>query len=161
MRLIPAAMALLVLLCGCAQNPKAVQDGEVDQQLVNRYLQTQDRGGRVDDAGMSVLSSGLRYQVIEEGTGRTPGYNDTVLVNYRGWNAQGQLFDDSYRRGRPAMFQLGDVIEGWTQALSRMQEGATWRIIVPPYLAYGPKGNGQTIGPNETLTFEIELLQVR
>lgn len=110
------------------------------------------------EPGVVVLPDGLQYKVIKEGTGVTPGPNDIVTVNYRGTFVNGKEFDSSYERGRPAEFGVTQVIPGWTEALEKMKVGSKWDIYVPSNLAYGPNGR---IGPNETLIFEVELLDVK
>ena len=110
--------------------------------------------------GVIVRPSGLQYQVIREGTGTTPGIRDRVTVNYRGTLIDGTEFDSSYQRGEPATFQVNRVIKGWTEALTLMQEGAKWELVIPPELAYGEQGSGQLIGAYKTLVFEVELLKV-
>ena len=110
--------------------------------------------------GVIVRPSGLQYQVIREGTGATPGIRDQVTVDYRGTLIDGTEFDSSYQRGKPATFQVNRVIKGWTEALTLMQEGAKWELVIPPELAYGEQGSGQLIGAYETLVFEVELLKV-
>jgi len=111
--------------------------------------------------GVKTLPSGLQYKVIKAGTGKKPGMNDTVTVQYRGTLIDGTEFDSSYRRGQPATFQVSGVIPGWTEALTLMEEGAKWQLFIPPNLAYGERGAGGLIGPNATLIFEIELLSVQ
>ena len=111
--------------------------------------------------GVITLASGLEYRVITEGKGRRPKITDTIVANYRGRLIDGTEFDSSYKRGAPATFRLSGVIRGWQQALQLMPVGSTWRIYVPADLAYGPGGAGSVIGPNETLIFDIELLQIR
>jgi FKBP-type peptidyl-prolyl cis-trans isomerase FklB len=110
--------------------------------------------------GVIVRPSGLQYRVIKEGTGAKPGLHDKVTVNYRGTLIDGTEFDSSYKRGKPAHFQLNRVIKGWTEGLALMQEGAKWELFIPPELAYGERGAGQLIGPDETLIFEVELIKV-
>jgi FKBP-type peptidyl-prolyl cis-trans isomerase FklB len=102
----------------------------------------------------------LKYEVITPGTGKSPTLNDSVTVNYRGTLTNGTEFDSSYKRGKPATFPVSGVIKGWTEALQLMQEGAKWKLTIPPDLAYGSRGAGGAIGPNETLIFEVELLKV-
>lgn len=104
--------------------------------------------------------TGLQYVVIEEGTGATPGFTDSVTVNYRGTLLDGTEFDSSYKRGQPAVFPVNRVIKGWTEALMLMKEGAKYKLTIPPDLAYGERGAGALIGPNETLQFEVELIKV-
>lgn len=112
-------------------------------------------------AGVTELPSGLQYQVIKKGEGKQPKLSDTVTVHYRGTLINGTEFDSSYGRGEPASFQLDGIIKGWQEALPMMQEGAKWKIFVPPALAYGEQGTGAAIGPNATLIFEIELLAIK
>ncbi|MBX7209585.1 MAG: FKBP-type peptidyl-prolyl cis-trans isomerase [Verrucomicrobiaceae bacterium] len=105
--------------------------------------------------------SGLQYLVITEGTGRSPKATDTVVVNYRGTLLNGAEFDSSYQAGRePAEFPLNRVIKGWTEGLQTMKEGGRTRFFIPSELAYGKRGAGIDIGPDETLIFEVELLKV-
>lgn len=107
-----------------------------------------------------VLSSGLQYKVIKEGTGPVPGLEDNVECHYRGRLLDGTEFDSSYSRGRPAVFQVSKVIAGWTQALTRMPVGSKWELYIPPELAYGDEGAGDLIRPGHTLIFEVELLGI-
>ncbi|NIR32176.1 MAG: FKBP-type peptidyl-prolyl cis-trans isomerase [Gammaproteobacteria bacterium] len=106
------------------------------------------------------LPSGLQYKVLEAGSGKSPSAEDSVVVHYRGQLLDGTEFDSSYSRGEPTTLQIGETIEGWQEALPLMQEGAKWRLFVPPELAYGERGAGGAIGPNETLIFDVELITV-
>jgi FKBP-type peptidyl-prolyl cis-trans isomerase FklB len=110
--------------------------------------------------GVKTLPSGLQYQVIEKGTGKSPTKENTVTVDYKGTLIDGAVFDSSYDRGQPATFGVGGVIAGWTEALQLMKEGAKWRLFIPAKLAYGEKGAGAVIGPNSTLIFDVELKKV-
>lgn len=107
------------------------------------------------------MPSGLKYQILRKGTGKTPKATDKVTVNYRGAFVDGREFDSSYKRGKPATFPVNGVIKGWTQALQMMKEGSKWHLIIPPDLAYGPMGSPPVIPPNSTLYFDIELLKVQ
>lgn len=111
--------------------------------------------------GVKTTASGLQYKVLEEGTGRSPKATDTVVVNYRGTLINGTEFDSSYKRKKPTEFALNQVIKGWTEGIQLMKEGAKYQLFIPSDLAYGPKRVGAKIGPNETLIFEVELLQVK
>jgi len=111
--------------------------------------------------GVVALPSGLQYEVIEEGTGKSPKPGDEVTVHYRGTLVDGTVFDSSYERGEPVTFPVEGVIPGWTEALQLMKEGAKWKLFIPPSLAYGERGAGQVIGPNATLLFEVELISVQ
>ena len=110
--------------------------------------------------GVVVLPSGLQYKVITEGTGRTPTAGNTVKVNYRGTLIDGEQFDSSYDRGKPAQFKVSGVIKGWQEGLQLMKEGAKWELYVPSDLAYGDRGSGRQIAPGSTLIFEVELLEI-
>ncbi|HEB95714.1 MAG TPA: FKBP-type peptidyl-prolyl cis-trans isomerase [Sedimenticola thiotaurini] len=108
--------------------------------------------------GVVTLPSGLQYKVLREGKGTPPAADAKVTVNYRGTLIDGTEFDSSYKRGKPTTFSLDRVIPGFREAITRMKPGAKWQVVMPPELAYGSKGAGTAIGPNETLLFEIELL---
>jgi FKBP-type peptidyl-prolyl cis-trans isomerase len=110
--------------------------------------------------GVVTLPSGLQYKQIEAGKGEQPGAADTVTVHYRGTLINGTVFDSSYDRGEPVSFPLQNVIAGWTEGLQHMREGSKYELYIPPELAYGPGGSGPAVGPNETLIFEVELLEV-
>ena len=110
--------------------------------------------------GVKVAESGLQYKVLEEGDGPSPDANDKVTVHYEGTLVDGSIFDSSLKRGEPATFPVNRVIPGWTEALQMMQEGDKWKLFIPPDLAYGEQGAGQSIGPNEALIFEVELIEV-
>ena len=110
--------------------------------------------------GVKTTASGLQYKVITEGKGLQPKERDTVKVHYRGTLLNGTEFDSSYKRNEPAVFPLNGVIKGWTEALQLMNVGAKYQIVLPSRLAYGENGAGQLIGPNATLIFEVELLNI-
>jgi FKBP-type peptidyl-prolyl cis-trans isomerase FklB len=106
------------------------------------------------------LPSGLQYKVITEGKGKQPKSTDTVVAHYRGTLINGTEFDSSYKRNEPATIPVAGVIKGWQEVLPLMKEGAKWQVYIPAELAYGPRGGG-SIGPNEVLIFDIELLSVK
>jgi FKBP-type peptidyl-prolyl cis-trans isomerase FklB len=110
--------------------------------------------------GVVTLLSGLQYKIIKEGDGKIPQEEDTVTVNYRGSLVDETEFDSSYKRGNPATFPVNGVILGWQEALKLMKVGSKWQLFVPAGLAYGEQGTGNTIGPNSTLIFEVELLSI-
>jgi FKBP-type peptidyl-prolyl cis-trans isomerase FklB len=112
-------------------------------------------------AGVVTRESGLQYKVIQDGKGKQPKATDTVSVHYRGTLTNGTEFDSSHKRGEPATFPVNGVIKGWQEVLPLMKEGAKWQVWIPSDLAYGARGAGHNIGPNETLIFEIELLAVK
>ena len=108
---------------------------------------------------VTITESGLQYEVLESGDGATPGPEDTVEVNYEGMLLDGTVFDSSFERGESVSFQTNQVIEGWQEALQLMSVGDSWMLYIPAELAYGENGQGP-IGPNEMLTFRVELLSV-
>ncbi len=107
-----------------------------------------------------VTESGLQMQVINEGTGPSPSADDQVKVHYRGTLIDSTEFDNSYSRGEPAVFRVDQVIPGWSEGLQKMKVGGKYRLVIPPELGYGERGAGRDIGPNETLVFEVELLDI-
>jgi peptidylprolyl isomerase len=114
--------------------------------------------------GVKTTSSGLQYQVINEGKaeGKSPSADDTVEVHYQGVLLNGTEFDSSYARGETIEFPLDGVIAGWTEGVQLMSEGDKYRFFIPPALAYGERGTpGGPIGPNEALIFEVELVAVK
>jgi len=110
--------------------------------------------------GVKTTESGLQYEELTAGKGESPSEADTVKVHYRGELIDGTEFDSSYSRNQPVSFPLNGVIPGWTEGLQLMKEGGKARLVIPADLAYGPGGMGEAIGPNETLVFEVELLEV-
>jgi len=106
-------------------------------------------------------ASGLQYKILASGEGKAPKATDVVLVNYRGTLLDGKEFDSSYKRNEPIEFPLNQVIPGWTEGVQLIKEGGKIQLFIPSQLAYGPRGAGGLIGPNETLIFEVELLKVR
>ena len=141
--------ALLLTADGLAQAPSPTERGE-------KFLM--ENKAKED---VKTLPSGLQYKVIKEGTGKTPKLTDTVVTHYRGTLLDGTEFDSSYKRNEPAEFPVNRVIKGWTEALQLMKEGSKWMLYVPSKLAYGERGAGGAIGPNEALIFEVELIKVK
>lgn len=110
--------------------------------------------------GVVTLASGLQYKILKDGNGPKPKASDTVKCHYEGRLINGQVFDSSIRRGEPAEFPVSGVIAGWVEALQLMPEGSKWQLYIPSELAYGAHGAGQSIGPNATLIFDVELLSI-
>ena len=111
--------------------------------------------------GVRTTASGLQYQVIRPGTGRSPKATESVRTHYRGTLLSGKEFDSSYRRNRPATFPVNGVIRGWVEALQLMKVGGKWKLWIPAKLAYGQRGQGRIIGPGALLVFELELLAIQ
>jgi FKBP-type peptidyl-prolyl cis-trans isomerase len=116
--------------------------------------------------GVETLPSGLQYTVLKEGTGPKPKGSDMVLCNYRGTLLNGSEFDRSYP-GKPVTFSVeeGGGIPGLSEALRLMPVGSEWKLFIPPKLAYGTRGRlsvvGSTVGPNETIIVQVELLSIK
>ena len=110
--------------------------------------------------GVKTTASGLQYEIVTEGAGATPTAADKVTVHYKGTLIDGTEFDSSYSRGQPVTFPLANVIPGWTEGLQLVKAGGKAKLYIPSTLAYGERGAGPKIGPNETLVFEVELLGV-
>ena len=144
------------------------------QALLNEYFDKQARDQAKDaiaegkvfleenakKEGVTTTKSGLQYQVLTEGTGRSPKATDKVRCHYEGWLINGNVFDSSYQRGEPADFPLNGVIPGWTEGVQLMKEGAKYRFFIPYILGYGERGAGSNIPPYSTLIFDVELIKV-
>lgn len=113
-------------------------------------------------ANIVTTQSGLQYEVLKKGAGTvSPSATDSVTVHYKGTTIDGREFDSSYSRGEPITFPLNGVIPGWTEGLQLMKEGDQFRLYIPPELAYGERGAGSAIGPNEALIFDVELIKIQ
>lgn len=110
--------------------------------------------------GIFATASGLQYEIISEGSGSKPLATDLVKVHYEGKLRDGTVFDSSIARGEPVQFQLNQVIPGWSEGVQLMNQGGKYRFYIPSALGYGQQGAGGAIGPNETLIFEVELLEI-
>ena len=110
--------------------------------------------------GVITLPSGLQYEILNKGTGAKPKATDKVKCHYHGTLINGTVFDSSIKRGEPAIFGVSQVIKGWIEALQLMETGSKWRLFIPSELAYGQRGTGEVIGPDSTLIFEVELLEI-
>lgn len=111
--------------------------------------------------GVVTLPDGLEYKILTPGKGAKPTDTDIVTVHYSGKLINGQEFDSSYKRGEPTTFPVSGVIPGWVEALKLMNVGSTWELYIPSTLAYGERGAPPLIGPNETLIFKVQLLDVK
>ncbi|RKZ65401.1 MAG: FKBP-type peptidyl-prolyl cis-trans isomerase [Gammaproteobacteria bacterium] len=136
------------------------------QQLMDAYAEKNrqflDKNGK--KARVVTTGSGLQYRVLEEGGGgggKHPKADNKVLVHYSGRLIDGTQFDSSRKRGKPASFQVNQVIKGWTEALQLMSRGDRWQIFIPSELGYGVKGAGTDIPPNSTLIFDVEILSIQ
>jgi FKBP-type peptidyl-prolyl cis-trans isomerase len=134
------------------------QFAQIAQDNLDKGVAYRTDNGKKDD--VKTTESGLQYEELTAGEGENPAASDTVKVHYKGQLINGTEFDSSYTRGEPVSFPLNGVIPGWTEGLQLMKEGGKARLVIPAELAYGPGGMGNAIGPNETLVFEVELLEV-
>lgn len=132
------------------------------QKVTNKKEGDEFRAKKAKEEGVKTTDSGLMYEVIESGEGEKPGSeNATVVVHYTGTLLDGTKFDSSVDRGQPATFALNQVIPGWTEGLQLMDKGAKYRFYIPPELAYGSEARpGSPIGPNSTLIFDVELIDI-
>jgi FKBP-type peptidyl-prolyl cis-trans isomerase FklB len=112
------------------------------------------------EEGVKELPSGLQYKILKKGSGDKPEHTDEVKCHYHGSLIDGTVFDSSVERGQPAVFPVNGVIQGWVEALQMMPVGSKWRLFIPPDLGYGEQGAGDLIGPNATLVFDVELLEI-
>lgn len=129
--------------------------GEANAKAGRDFL---DANGKREE--VKITPSGLQYEVIKQGEGPKPEATDRVVVHYTGKLIDGTVFDSSEERGEPATFGVTQVIPGWVEALQMMNAGSQWRLFIPSNLAYGPNGAGGVIGPNQTLIFDVTLLEV-
>ena len=148
-----------VFLCGCCEKCQPTTSKTEEPIISSDTAKFLDENKKAE--GVQVTESGLQYRIIEEGTGKKPEPQETVEVHYEGKLINGQIFDSSIQRGEPISFPVQGVIQGWQEALQLMPVGSKWEVFIPAELAYGPNGAGQAIGPNETLIFHVELLNIK
>lgn len=137
------------------QREQAAEMGRINAEAGEKFL-----GENAKREGVLTTPSGLQYEVLLEGDGPMPEPGDNVVVHYTGKLIDGTVFDSSIDRGEPATFGVTQVIPGWVEALQLMKAGSKWRLYIPSNLAYGPNGAGGVIGPNATLIFDVELIEV-
>ena len=105
------------------------------------------------------LESGLQYQIIKQGNGKFPKFNDMVTIHYKGLFIDQTIFDNTFDKN-PVTFPIGKSIAGWQEALQIMPVGSTWKLFIPSELAYGKEGSDETIKPNTVLIYEIKLIKI-
>ena len=127
----------------------------------NRKQEQEFLAKNKEDKDVVTTASGLQYKVLQAGTGARPTANSVVTVHYTGTLPDGTVFDSSVKRGEPATFPVNGVIPGWTEALQIMQVGSKYKLFIPAALAYGKRGAGQLIGPDQMLIFEDELIDMK
>lgn len=132
------------------------QLAEENQRRADEYLAENARR-----SGVRTLDSGLQYREIMEGDGQRPSLQDRVRVHMRVSKIDGAELFSTYQTGETITLTLDDTMPGMQEALPMMREGGEWRLFVPPELAYGARGDGRRIGPNEALIFDLKLLEIR
>ena len=145
-------------LVSAYQEKKQLEIAEISAKKQNESSTFLANNAKNDD--FVVTASGLQYKIVEKGEGKSPTSEDKVIAHYTGKLLDGTVFDSSHDRGEPATFPVSGVIKGWQEVLPMMKEGGKWQIVVPANLAYGDRGVGNLIGPNETLIFDIELVSI-
>jgi len=146
------AFALISTLTACAQG------GKPDESAAKPAAPAAEAAK--ETGKVTTTASGLKYEVLKEGSGAKPSATDNVTVHYHGTMMDGTVFDSSVDRGQPAAFPLNRVIPGWTEGVQLMPLGSKYRFTIPPNLAYGERGAGDKIPPNSTLIFEVELIKI-
>lgn len=144
---------------------------EVKQQMIQKQMAQREAQGKANAEsgkkylaenkkkdGVKTLDNGIQYTVLKSGKGDSPKAEDTVFAHYEGRFIDGTVFDSSYERGNPLKFSLDGVIKGWSSVIQKMRPGDKWEVAIPSEMAYGDKGAGEVIGPNQTLIFTIELI---
>jgi FKBP-type peptidyl-prolyl cis-trans isomerase len=131
------------------------KQGQANLEAGNAFLEENKKR-----EGVHTTESGLQYEILTEGKGPKPAATDRVRVHYHGTLIDGTVFDSSVESGQPAVFGVGQVIPGWTEALQLMPVGSKWKVYIPSNLGYGERGASGDIGPNSTLIFEVELLEI-
>jgi peptidylprolyl isomerase len=168
-------MGMMLVGCGGSQQPTAEAPvaaapptdaveapTATEEAVVEATEAVAESGGgeKPADEDAITTASGLKYVIVEEGTGPAPKTGDLVKVHYTGTLEDGTKFDSSVDRGEPIEFILGrgQVIPGWDEGIGLMNVGGKARLIIPPDLAYGEQGAGGVIPPNATLNFDVELI---
>jgi FKBP-type peptidyl-prolyl cis-trans isomerase FklB len=163
-------MLSLGLLCANAYAVNNSQSAQLTKKPATTMQSIQDKNKAEGEAflaknknkpGVVTLPDGLQYKIIIDGKGAQPSGNDQVTVHYAGRLINGTEFDSSYKRGEPTTFPVNGVIAGWVEALQLMKAGSTWELYIPANLAYGEQGAPPIIGPNQTLIFKVNLIDVK
>ncbi len=153
MKFLPlVVLSSLLILTSCLD----VDDNDLDYDNSEDIAFLEDNAQEED---VTVTESGLQYRVIEEGDGDIPTDESNVRVHYTGTFIDGEVFDSTHDREEPAEFNVRGVIDGFSEGLQLMQEGAIYELVLPAELAYGDTGSGP-IYPGATVIFEVELLEI-
>jgi FKBP-type peptidyl-prolyl cis-trans isomerase FklB len=160
MKSLALAILSLGLLSGTAY-AEFSQDRPTEKAMPSQEQQQSFLTANKKKPGITTLPDGLQYKVITAGKGARPTDDDMVTVHYEGKLINGTEFDSSYKRGEPATFPVKGVIPGWVEALKLMKAGSTWELYIPASLAYGEQGSPPVIGPNQTLIFKVNLIDIK
>lgn len=164
-KIIGLVLVSVLFVAGCSESE---EEKRFRAELMDKALNDDTR--KLGDAflaenakrdGVVTTKSGMQYEVVKAGSGRSPRFLDTVVVHYEGKRVDDVVFDSSYARDKPSEFPLKAVIRGWKEALPKMKEGGVWNIYLPAELAYGATSPNETIPANSALIFKIELLEVK
>lgn len=155
-KLLLAAAAALIVACSPSESAQVAEEEAEPATPVDPGKAFLAENGKRE--GVTTTASGLQYEVLVSGDGPSPKPTDTVTAHYHGTRIDGSVFDSSLEK-QPFTTRVGGVIKGWQEALQLMRVGDKWKVYIPSELAYGERGSG-TIGPNETLIFEMELLAI-
>lgn len=152
-----AALAMAASLAACDRGPAGPDQTAAENARAAEFFLK----ANAQEEGVRSLPSGVQYKILQSGPpgGESPDSNDLVRVNYEGTLTDGTVFDSSFRRGQPAVFTLGEVVAGWTEALQHMKVGDEWIVYLPPETAYGEEGR-PGIPPNSVLVFRVNLLDI-
>lgn len=151
-----AAMAMA--FAACSNKDKAAQADDTQEAVVAE--EAVEAVAEEDADGFVTTPSGLKYKVLSDAEGAKPSATDVVTVHYEGRLPNGEVFDSSYQRGEPAQFPLNAVIPGWTEGVQLMPVGSKYQFYIPSNLAYGHRGAGGIIGPDQDLIFDVELIAI-
>ncbi len=146
--------------------PREQLQREIESYIIEEQAETNTKKGRAylernkTQPGVVVLPDGIQYKILKAGAGPKPKLTDTVVCDYLVRSLDGEVIQSSYSHGKPVEFRVDGVISGWTEVLQLMPVGSKWEIVLPPEYAYGREGSAE-VGPNQTLVFEIELLEIK
>lgn len=147
-----------------------IYDESTSSELYSRYYpnpqtQSQEEENLILDyigehnLAMDFSPEGVYYQITKHGKGSAIKWGEKLSVHYKGYRLDGTEFDNSYKRGKPISFRLGEMIDGWNHTLKRMHRGDHALLIIPSRLAYGNEGRGALVGSNQILAFEIKITE--
>jgi FKBP-type peptidyl-prolyl cis-trans isomerase FklB len=135
---------------------KMIEVAKLNLEKANAFLEANKK-----KEGVQVTKTGLQYQVLKSGTGKSPTFTDTVVCHFEGKLIDGRLFESSIKKNQPAILPIAKLPLGWSEGLQRMKVGDKWTLVMPPNLAFGEQGSPPIVGPNEAIILELELLEIQ